>query len=807
MERKAFLGFLESRTKAVSIAGRRDGGVEWRALRATPPEPTPEPIDMLSARLAGTVAVLALLCACSEGRGDPTDGPRLPVIELTPTTVGVPYEVSLAAAGGATPLTYVARGSLPPGFSFSSSDAKLTGPGTESGEFSITVSVRDSVGSDDSHTWALKVWPAPVMADGSAPSAVAGSNYSYTFVCSGGRPPLHWSVAEGQLPAGLSLSSDGVLSGTAQGRGLFSFTVRVQDASGATAEAWRGLEVLGTGEQPDGGPPASTLPLSVGNWNIEWFGDTTYGPADEPLQLSNTQAVLADAGVDFWGLGEIVSTAQFNELKARLPGYDGFLADDSTRVSSGTGYYTPTEQKLGVLFKQDVVRVLKAEVVLGSQDFDFAGRPPLRVDLRITRNGSSVDVTALVVHLKALAGTEEYQRRQAAAGWLKSYLDTNLPTQRAMVIGDWNDDVDVSTTTDPATQQKYDTPFRNFVNDTANYTFVTQAMSLNGVGSTVGRTTFIDHQLVTNELAVNYVANSARVIKPNIPSYSSSTSDHYPVVSQYDFGQAARSLKVTAPNGGETLTSGTSYAITWTAAGVDTVKVQYSLDNGTTWRDVVASVSAATGKYMWTVPAENSGGARVRVSDTRDATFFDASDNTFVLNRVQQQVYVNEYLPQPNNKPGMTTPDWDQMFVELINTGTTSVDLSGWKIHDDSSYSGAASARHVFPAGTVLQPGKVYVVYGGASAVPVGATNAAYASGGDGLRFNAGTNAGSSGDSVYLVLPDGTVQDSSSYRDTYQGTSYNRSPDGSSTGTWVLHTTLSSTLTASPGKRASGAAF
>ena len=678
---------------------------------------------MLSARLTGTLAVLVLLSACSEGRGDPVEGPRLPAIELPAATVGVPYEATFPATGGLAPLSYSYVGTPPPGFFFYAGEAKLAGPPVESGDFSITVSVRDAAGSEDVRTWTLKVSPSPVD------------------------------------------------------------------------------------------PPPGSIPLSVGNWNIEWFGDTTYGPADDPQQLANAQTVLANASVDVWGLGEIVSTAQFNELKARLPGYDGFLADDSTRVSAGSGYYTPSEQKLGVLYKTDAVQVLRAEVVLGDKDFDFAGRPPLRVDLRVTRGGASVDVTVLVVHLKALAGTEEYERRRASAGWLKGYLDTQLPTQRAMVVGDWNDDVDVSTTTDPVTKQKYDTPFRDFVNDTQRYTYVTQALSLANVGSTVGRSTFIDHQLATNEMAASYVANTAQVLRPAISSYGTSTSDHYPVISRYDFGQGLHGLKVTAPNGGETLLAGTTYAITWTATGVNTVKVQYSVDNGGTWRDLAASVSAAAGSYTWTVPSDSSNGARVKVSDTRDASVFDVSDNTFVLNQAAQQVFINEYLPQPNNAPGSTTPDYDQMFVELRNTGTTAVDVSGWKLHDDKSYSGVEPTRHVFPAGTVIQPGKTYVVYGGPSAVPVGATNADFANGREtngvltGLRFNRGRNVGGSGDIAYLVLPNGTVQDKASYSDTTQGTSYNRSPDGSATGTWVLHSTLNASLTASPGRRANGSAF
>ncbi|WP_223753488.1 lamin tail domain-containing protein [Myxococcus sp. RHSTA-1-4] len=777
---------------------------------------------MLSARVAGTLAVLVLLSACSEGRGDPSEGPRLPAIELPATTVGAAYEAVLTATGGTPPLRYSFMGAPPPGFSFLTAEGKLTGPASEDGEFTLTVGVQDAEGHEDVRTYGLKVWPALAVSGAAMPSATVGGNYLHTFVASGGHPPLRWSSADGSLPLGLSLGQDGVLSGVPQAAGIYSFTLRVQDASGATAEARLSLGVSNSGGQPDGGQPdggplpTGTFPVSVANWNIEWFGDTTYGPSDEPLQLANAQAVIADAGADIWGLAEIVSTSQFNELKAQLPGYDGFLADDATRVPSGASYYRTNEQKLGVLFKSDVVRVLGADVVLTQYDNDFAGRPPLRVDLRVTRGGASVDMTVLVVHLKATTSadpTDDYNQRVAAAGRLKSYLDTQLPTQRVMVVGDWNDDVDVSTVTDPVTQQKRDTPFRDFVSDTADYTFATQALSLANVGSTVGRSTFIDHQLATNEVYAAYVANSTTVIRPAITGYKDNTSDHYPILSRYDFGQGnVRALRLTAPNGGETLLAGTPYNITWVSNGVNSVRLQYSVDNGTTWRDVAASVSAASGRYAWTVPYDASSGARVRVSDALDATLSDASDGAFVLNRVPHAVFINEYLPQPNNAPGTSTPDYDQMFVELLNTGTTTVDLGGWKIHDDESYSGARPARHTFPAGTVLQPGKVYVVYSGASAVPAGATNADYSNGllngvYQGLRFNRGVNVSGSGDTVYLVLPDGSVQDSHNYQDTYQGVSYNRSPDASATGSWVLHNTLSSTLTASPGKRVNGSAF
>ncbi|WP_254626460.1 lamin tail domain-containing protein [Myxococcus sp. CA039A] len=757
-------------------------------------------------RAAGALVVLAFLSACSGSRhDDPGGGPKLPTSELTDTTVGATYEVHLTATGGTAPLSYTLETEVPPGFSFYSADGKLTGPASASGEFSLRVSVRDVEKSVDTRTYSLKVWPAPVLSAVAPSAAFTGNGYTHTFSVAGGRPPLTFSVAEGSLPSGLSLTQDGEVTGVAELAGTKTFTLRVQDASGVKAEGRFSLEVKpGTGI-PDGGPSTS-FPLAVGNWNIEWFGSPTEDPADDALQLANVQSVIGDAGVDVWGLGEMVNTAQFNTLKDQLPGYEGFLSNDST-VTLGPTYYSFNEQKVGLLYKTGLVEVRQAQIVLSEYENDFAGRPPLRVDLRITRGVSSVDLTVLVLHMKAMTGADDYARRLAAGQHLKDYLDFNLPTQKVMVVGDWNDDVDGSTTTNPSTGGKFDTPYRDFVDDTVRYAFVTQAMSLQGVASTVSFSTFIDHQLVSNEMLAHYVSGSAAVLRPNIPSYGSTTSDHYPIISRYNFGEVPEhTVKLTAPNGGESLSAGVAFDITWTSAGVNTVRLQYSLDDGLTWSNIVASVAAMPATYTWTVPAVESSTARVRISDAQDGTLADVSDNVFRLNRPLPTLFINEYLPHPNNISGTGPVDFDKMFVEIRNTGTTAVDLGGYSIHDEESRRGDKPARHVFPGGTMLQPGTVFTVYSGASAVPSGVPNVAYANGGDGLRFNRGVNTDSSGDTAFLVRPDGSEQDKGQYRDAFQGVSYNRSPDGSAAGSWVLHNTLSSS-TASPRTRVDGSAF
>lgn len=60
-----------------------------------------------------------------------------------------------------------------------------------------------------------------------APSGKVGENYRFTLSAWGGTPPYQWSIYEGSLPAGLSLSSSGVISGTPTSAGSRTFKLRV----------------------------------------------------------------------------------------------------------------------------------------------------------------------------------------------------------------------------------------------------------------------------------------------------------------------------------------------------------------------------------------------------------------------------------------------------------------------------------------------------------------------------------------------------------------------------------------------------
>ena len=59
--------------------------------------------------------------------------------------------------------------------------------------------------------------------------------YDDTLSATGGTPPYSWSMVGGSLPPGLSLGSDGELSGTPTSAGTWQFTARVDDAANGSA--------------------------------------------------------------------------------------------------------------------------------------------------------------------------------------------------------------------------------------------------------------------------------------------------------------------------------------------------------------------------------------------------------------------------------------------------------------------------------------------------------------------------------------------------------------------------------------------
>jgi hypothetical protein len=91
------------------------------------------------------------------------------------------------------------------------------------------------------------------------------------------------------------------------------------------------------------------------------------------------------------------------------------------------------------------------------------------------------------------------------------------------------------------------------------------------------------------------------------------------------------SIKVTSPNGGEVWLKGTTQTITWTTTGtVGAVKIQYSINGGTTYTSIISS-TPNDGSHGWVVPSKPSSNCLIRVSETDDGNPTDVSNATFTI--------------------------------------------------------------------------------------------------------------------------------------------------------------------------------
>ncbi|TNF38470.1 MAG: hypothetical protein EP329_00315 [Deltaproteobacteria bacterium] len=145
-------------------------------------------------------------------------------------------------------------------------------------------------------------------------------------------------------------------------------------------------------------------------------------------------------------------------------------------------------------------------------------------------------------------------------------------------------------------------------------------------------------------------------------------------------------------------------------------------------------------------------------------------------------IRINEMLPNPDGADGPNE------FVEIVNAGTAGVNLDGWRIGDQLD-----SSRHVFEA-LWLPPGAAVVVWSGPD--PDGGERLVASSGALSLNNNA--------EEIALFGADGSVVDAAAWRDAPSGVSFNRATDGGTDGAFVLHETLSDTLSSSPGLTAGG---
>jgi len=152
--------------------------------------------------------------------------------------VGVPYTQTIESVDATSaPRVSLASGRLPTGLTVS--DGGISGTPKEAGTFTFVLNVSGGStlfgGFSDNKSYTLTVAPPAIaIAPSTLPNAMQNKAYSQQITASGGIEPYTFSLAAGTLPAGLTLSSSGLLSGTPTTAASSNFTIKATDSSTGT---------------------------------------------------------------------------------------------------------------------------------------------------------------------------------------------------------------------------------------------------------------------------------------------------------------------------------------------------------------------------------------------------------------------------------------------------------------------------------------------------------------------------------------------------------------------------------------------
>ncbi|GAA4456657.1 hypothetical protein GCM10023189_26210 [Nibrella saemangeumensis] len=348
--------------------------------------------------------------------------------------------------------------------------------------------------------------------------------------------------------------------------------------------------------------PASTTltrdqTLDIATWNMEFFGADAgvincptgplpyndMGPVNENLQQTNGTAVLNKLNADIIAVQEMSDVSRLQAAVAAMPGsysyicsdrFSYYFQDECTQVPSGNPptVFGPTSlaQKVCVIYNTATVTPLLAEtqaLLDGAYNYPTgngwsSGRLPFLFVADATIDGITKRIHVVNIHAKSGSATSDYDRRKQDILDLKAVLDANYPNANLILLGDYNDKLNGSIATGKVST------YEPFVSDVTGYSALTTPLENQGCSTFNSSSSFIDHMIVSNDLARAYVTNTAYVLQPlSIPNYANTTSDHNPVVARFDLSLLPTSLTLVASATPATICSNATASLSVSVSG------------------------------------------------------------------------------------------------------------------------------------------------------------------------------------------------------------------------------------------------
>jgi prepilin-type N-terminal cleavage/methylation domain-containing protein len=262
-------------------------------------------------------------------------GAALPLSVSGPATVPAwtisrPYpSTTIIGAGGDGTYIWSASG-LPAGLVINASTGAITGTPTAAGSPTATITLNDVAGdAAATKQYTVTINAAPSITTSSPlPAGTQSIAYSTTLAGSGGTTTYSWSATG--LPAGLSISSGGVISGTPTAAGTSTVAVTLTDAAGATATKNLSLTInvptISSVTLANGGATQGRLEkldtitvvfsaqMKVSSFCSTWSGDAS----DQSLAVNNDVTVTVSDGTgatnDALTVASATCTFQFGSI-------------------------------------------------------------------------------------------------------------------------------------------------------------------------------------------------------------------------------------------------------------------------------------------------------------------------------------------------------------------------------------------------------------------------------------------------------------------------------------------------------------
>ncbi|MFZ3005439.1 MAG: IPT/TIG domain-containing protein [Phenylobacterium sp.] len=223
---------------------------------------------------------------------------------LTPNTGYTTGGTSVVIGGSnLTGATAVSFGTLPATSFTVDSATQITAvsPAAPAGPVNVTVTTPGGTSGTSVFTYASPPPPAPSLTISSAtPDGTVGQAYVGGFTAANGQAPYSFSLTSGDLPAGLSLSPSGALTGTPTAEGQFPVTVTVMDASQATAAAHVTLNIKKAQLTLPDAPLSLTMGIDLSlsfapSGGISPYRFSVSGQLPPGLNFNSTTGVLSGA--------------------------------------------------------------------------------------------------------------------------------------------------------------------------------------------------------------------------------------------------------------------------------------------------------------------------------------------------------------------------------------------------------------------------------------------------------------------------------------------------------------------------------